>query len=69
MQHTPNKSVSAKNMESGTNISLFFLISFGRFVNVNARSRAENTIQNQVRPLLIAKSHIKHGINAIAYEI
>ena len=64
-QQTPKSKHRDKNIESGNKISLCFLISFGRFVKVKASSNADNTIQNQVSPLLIAKSQIKQGISAI----
>ena len=69
MQQTPKSKHNAKYIEVGIKINLCFLISFGRLVNVNARSKADKTIQNQVRPLFIAKSQIKHGIRAIAYDM
>ena len=69
MQHTPKSRISARSIESGTKTSLCFLISFGRLVNVKDKSRAEKTIQNQVKDLLIARSQIKHGISAKAYAM
>ena len=59
---TPNNNSKAKKLESGINSNLFFFISFGRLVNVNAKIRAESTIQNQVNPLFTAKLTIKQGI-------
>ena len=64
-QQTPKSKHRDKNIESGNKINLYFLINFGRFIKVKARTNADNTIQNQVRPLLIAKSQIKHVIRAI----
>lgn len=65
IQQTPNNKHNAKYIEHGIKINLCFLINFGRFVKVKARISAENTIQNQVKPLFIAKSQIKQGIRVI----
>ena len=64
-QQTPKSKHRDKNIESGNKISLCFLISFGRFVKLKARTSADNTIQNQVNFLLIAKSQIKQVISVI----
>ena len=68
-QQTPKSKHRDKNIESGKKISLCFLINFGRFVKVKASNKAQKTIQNQVSPLLIAKSQIKQGISATPYAI
>ena len=66
MQQTPNNKHNAKYIESGTKISLCFLINFGKLVKENASNNADATIQNQERVLSIAKLQIKHGMRAIA---
>lgn len=68
-QQTPKSKQRDKNIKRGNKISLYFLISLGRFVNVKAKINADNTIQNQVSPFSIAKLHIKQVISVIVYTI
>ena len=68
-QQTPKSKHRDKKIKRGNKISLYFLISFGMFVKVKAKINADNTIQNQVSPLVIAKSQIKQVISAIEYAI
>ena len=64
IEQTPSRRHSAKYIERGINSSLYLFIYLGRFVKEKESSNAENTIQNQLRVLFIAKLQIKQVNNA-----
>jgi hypothetical protein len=66
IQQIASSRQSARYEDNGSISNLCFLISFGRFVKVNAKINAESTIQNHESVLLIARLQIKQGNNARA---